>query len=595
MAWEAWFTLGVVLVMFLALARGWSSADVILWVALTSLIAVGALSGSNKLPSASRAAAGLSNSGLVTIAFLFIIVEGLSRTGATTLVSGPLSKLTRSPIGIRPVLLGAVATISAFLNNTAIVAMFLPITQDLCRRAGLPPAKLFLPMCYAATLGGLCTLMGTSTNLLVDGLLRSHQLPGLGLFELAWVGLPMAVVGIAYLLIASRYLLPDRQLPVDVDKDPREYSVELVVDGQGPLVGKSIEAAGLRHLPGLYLAEILRDSELIVAAGPQTRLQAGDQLVFFGVTDSVVDLRKIPGLLPAIDPQYALHSNRQRLISEVVVAPACPLVGKLIRESDFRQVYDAVVIAVGRDGRRITSKIGDIRLQGGDCLLLEAPSDFSLKHRLNRHFYLVSSLANSTPPIGSSKRLVAILTLACLVLLVSMGVVDLLLASMLGSAVMLLAGCCTPNEAKQSIEWSVLLVIGAALGIADALQSSGAAARVAEGFLSLAGNHPLALLAAVYLATMLATELITNNAAAALMFPIALKAAEAANLHAMPLVVAVMMAASCGFATPFGYQTNLMVCGPGGYQFNDYLRFGAPLDLLMLLVAVTLIPFFWHF
>jgi di/tricarboxylate transporter len=596
MSWEAWLTVAVVLGMLTALARNWAPADMVVWFCLTVIVLVQTVTGSPLLPSAASAVSGMGNAGLMTIGVLFIVVEGLSRTGGTSFLSDPLLNLRKTRLGLRLPLLFTVMASSAFLNNTAIVAMFLPVVHDIAKRSGTPPSKLFLPMCHAATLGGVCTLIGTSTNLVVDGMMQKAGLPGLGLFELSWVGVPIATIGVLYLLWAGPKLLRDRRPPVSTTTDPREYSVAMRVEPAGGLVGKTIEDAGLRHLPGLFLAEVQRADEVLPAVGPHERLEADDLLVFVGVVDSVVDLRRIRGLAPAEDAALGLKEQPGRCLIEAVVSSRCPLLGSTIRDSDFRSVYDAAVLAVARSGERIRSKMGDIVLRTGDTLLLEAHPEFARRHRHSAHFFLVSSVENSHLP-RRNKATFAMIVLALMIAAVATGRVELLPAALVAGAVMLVGRCCTATEARQAIDWSVLLVIAGALGVASALESSGAAAAIAGKLVDLAGGSPWGVLFAIYLATLLCTELVTNNAAAALMFPIALSSAAALPqpISPYPLVIAVMVAASCGFATPFGYQTNLMVAGPGGYKFSDYLRLGTPLDLLAMAIAVALIPLVWPF
>jgi len=525
------------------------------------------------------------------VAALFVVVAGLVQTGAMSMVTQPLLGHPKS-IGIAQVrLLLPVAGLSAFLNNTPVVAMFMPVVDDLCKKAGISPSKLFLPLAYAATFGGVCTLIGTSTNLIVNGLLiKENEGVGMQMFDLAWVGVPCAVAGMVYLLTAGRWLLPDRQAVVSLAGDPRKYTVEMLVQAGGAIVGKSVEQAGLRQLPGLFLVEIDRDGEIMPAVAPTEKLVARDRLVFVGVVESVVDLTKIRGLVPATGQVFKLDSPRtERCLIEAVVSNRCPLIGKSIREAKFRSFYNAVVIAVGRGGHRIDEKIGDIVLQAGDTLLLEAHSEFAQLHRNSNDFFLVSDIEDSAPP-RHERAWLALLILVAMIVAVTVGVMDMLTASLVAAACMMLVRCCTGGEARRSIDWSLLLVIAASLGMGRAIEMSGLAGQVAHGIIGLAGDQPWLVLLAVYAVTMLFTEMITNNAAAVLVFPVAKAAATALDVDFMPFVIAVTIAASCCFATPIGYQTNLMVFGPGGYRFTDYLRVGIPLNFIFMGIAVALIP-----
>ncbi|MCA8986223.1 MAG: SLC13 family permease [Planctomycetaceae bacterium] len=597
MGWEAWIALSAVIVLLIGLARNWGPPEFIVLAVLLCLITAGELTGSPRLPSASQAIAGLANSAVVTVGALFIVVAGLTQTGAMTRLARPLMGGTNVSIaGAQARVIFPVAGISSFLNNTPVVAMFLPVVNDLCRRTGISPSKLFLPLSIASTLGGLCTLIGTSTNLVVSGLAaKEPSLGELSIFDPAWIGIPCCLSGLIYIIVCQRWLLPDRKPVISRKDDPREYCVEMSVPVKSLLIGQTVEQAGLRHLPGLFLVEIDRQGEVLPAVGPQEKLREGDRLVFAGHVESMVDLQKIAGLVPAMDSVFRLGTGQsERSLIEVVVSDRCPLLGSTIREGHFRSVYDAAVIAVARSGRRVAGRIGDVVLQAGDTLLVEARPSFVEELRDSPDFYLVSGVENSMP-IRHGRANLALGILAGLILLASMEWLEMVTASLLAAILMVATGCCSSGLARKSIDWSVLLVIGGSLGVGLALDRSGAALAISQSIIGVAGQNPWLVLAAVYLTTMLFTELITNNAAAVLVFPIAITSANSLSVNQMPFVMAVMMAASAGFATPIGYQTSLMVYGPGGYRFSDYLRFGIPLDLLLMVICVVLIPVIWPF
>jgi di/tricarboxylate transporter len=486
--------------------------------------------------------------------------------------------------------------LSAFLNNTPVVALFIPVVNDWCGKLRISPSKLMIPLSYGAIFGGICTLIGTSTNLVVNGLLVANtDHPGLGLLDITWIGLPCAIAGTVFLLVTHRWLLPERKPVLDESDDLRQYTVEVTVPPGSPLAGKSVEKAGLRHLPGLYLVEILRNGHLLTAVSPRETLQEKDQLVFVGIVDSIVDLHRLRGLQPATDQVFKLETPRsERCLIEAVVSNTCPLLGQTIREGQFRTEYNAVVLAVARNGERLQGKIGDIRLQAGDTLLLEAHPGFLEQQRISRNFYLISSIPDSEP-LRHEKAPLAIVILSIMVLLAAFGWLSMLKAATLASIAMLATGCCSPVRALRSIEWSVLLVIAAALGIGQALESTGAAGAIASSLITIAGDNPWIALAVVHGITTLLTEVITNNAAAALMFPIALALSQNLGVNFIPFVMAIMVAASASFATPIGYQTNLMVYGPGGYKFTDFMRVGIPLNLLFWVITVSLTPLIYPF
>jgi len=596
MTWEAWVTLGVIAFLVAGLARNWAAPDLLLLGGLTILMAVGMLSGSQRLPTPKEAIIGFGNSGPITVGVLFIVVEGLVRTGAMTRITRPLLGLPKTSLGAQLRLLPAVSGLSAFLNNTPIVAMFLPVVDDWCRKMRLSPSKLFIPLSYASIFGGVCTLIGTSTNLVVNGLVVGQaELPALGMFDIAWIGVPVALVGLAYLLLVSRRMLPDRRPAISLQDELRQYTVEMIVEADGPLVAQTIEQAGLRHLPGLYLAEIDRKGEVLAAVGPERRLDADDRLVFVGIVESVVDLQKIRGLVPATDQVFKLDAPRiRRTLVEAVVSDRCPLIGKSIREGKFRTVYNAAVIAVARSGERLRMKIGDIVLQSGDTLLLEASPAFVAQQRNSHDFFLVSAVSDSSPR-RHERAWAALAILIGMVTAVTAGWLDMLTAAMLAAGLMIITRCCTGGEARRSINWQVLIVIAAALGIGRAMQTTGAATSIADQLISLARGSPWVVLAVVHGVTMLFTELITNNAAAVLVFPIAVSSARTLGADPMPFIMSIMVAASASFATPIGSPTKLMVYGPGGYRFADYLRIGLPLNLIVMCVTVSLAPLIWPF
>lgn len=596
--WEAWVTIAVVILFIVGLARNWTAPDLLSIACLSLLVAIGAVTGSKLLPTAGQALSGMGNSGLITVGALFVVVAGLAQTGAMSLIVQPLLGRPKTVLAAQLRLLLPVTTLSAFLNNTPVVAMFMPVINEICKKTNISPSKLFMPMAFAATFGGVCTVIGTSTNLVVAGLVdkaKLADLPRIGMFDITWVGLPCAAAAVVFVLLFSRRLLPDRRPAISLTDDPRQYTVEMMVQPGGPLVGQSIEQAGLRHLPGLYLAEIDRQGTILPAIGPQERLQAGDRLVFVGIIESVVDLQKMRGLTPATDQTFKLDAPRtQRSLIEAVVSDRCPLVGKSIREGRFRSEYNAAVIAVARSGKRITARIGDIVLQPGDTLLLEAHQGFVQQRRNSSHFFLVSGVEHSAPT-RHERAWLALAILAVMVVVAGFEWLDMLTAALLAGLLMILTRCCTGDEARQSIDWSVLLVIGASLGIGQALDTSGAAQFVASRLINLAGGHPWMVLVMVYFVTMVFTELVTNNAAAVLVFPIALAAARSLSVSFMPFAIVIMIAASGGFATPIGYQTNLMVYGPGGYRFSDYVRLGVPLDLVFMAVTVLITPLVYPF
>lgn len=584
----AWITVGVLIAVtgFLAFTR--LGPDVVLMGALTILLTTGVIG-----PDA--ALAGFANEGMATVAILFVVAAGLRETGAMALVGQQALGRPRTVAGAQVRMMFPVAAMSAFLNNTPIVAMMLPVIGDWSRRIGVSPSKLMIPLSYATILGGLCTVIGTSTNLVVNGMLVHSGHAGLGLFEVTLLGVPCCLVGLTYIVLCSPWLLPERLRSAAEPEDPRSYTVEMLVDPNSGLVGQTIEQAGLRHLPGLYLMEIDRDGDVLAAVSSQEKLRGNDRLVFVGIVESVKDLQKVRGLQPATNQVFKLNAPRsQRCLIEAVVSNSCPLVGMTIREGRFRSHYNAAVIAVSRNGERLRQKVGDIEVHAGDTLLLEAHPSFAEQMRNSRDFFLVSRLEDSTP-LRHERAPVAILILLAMVVAAGAGWLSMFKAGLLAVGLLLITRCLSARIARRSVDWQVLIVIAAAFGLGRAMETTGAAQEIAGRLISLAGTNPYVALLIVYGVTMMFTEVMSNIAAAVVVFPIALATSNTLGVNFMPFAMAIMMAASCGFATPIGYQTNLMVYGPGGYRYSDYLRFGGPLNLLVMITTLLLAPLIWPF
>lgn len=594
LSWQAWLSITITISLFLLNALTSIPAEIIFLGGAGVLFLSGILDEKTAL-------AGFSNSGMITVAVLYIVVTGLEQTGALSWISQNLLGLPKGEKRALLRLMLPVMGISAFLNNTPVVAMFIPVVSEWCRKLNISPSKLMLPLSYAAIFGGVCTLIGTSTNLVVNGLLTDTGAEGMKLFDLAWVGIPCALAGTAYLLFFGRWVLPNRQ-PVIAENDRgsftlqmMEYTTEMIVSLNSPLIGKSVEDAGLRNLPELYLAEIVRDNVAIPAVSSTEILQEKDRLVFIGAVSSIVDLQRMQGLEIATDEVFKLDAPRsERSLIEAVVSNSCPLVGKTIREGKFRNVYNAVVLAVARNGERLKGKIGNIRLKTGDTLLLEAPTSFISQQGLSTDFYLINGIPDSEP-LRTEKAPLALGILLLMVGLATFDVMSMLQAAILAAILVIITGCCSGVKAFRNIEWSVLLVIGAALAIGEALKSTGAAQAVADTLISCAGDNPWTALVIIYAITTMLTEVITNNAAAALIFPIALALSKNLGVDPMPFVMAITIGASASFSTPIGYQTNMMVYGPGGYKFTDFMRVGIPLNILFLIVTVAIVPIVFPF
>ncbi|GHC32587.1 SLC13 family permease [Aidingimonas halophila] len=588
MEWQAYLSLATVVAVLATLVLTRIAPDVILMAALGFLTIAGILTPGEAL-------AGFSNPGVMTIAVLYVVAAGLKETGAIQWIAhGLLGQPRRLRLAQLRVVMPA-AGLSAFMNNTTVVAMFIPALQEWAKRLKLPPSKLLLPLSYAAILGGTCTLIGTSTNLVVNGLLQTEAGIDLAMFDLAWVGVPLVVIGGGFLYLFADKLLPNREGALEQLESAREYSVEVQIDDNGPLPGKTIREAGLRSLSHGYLADIERDGQLMTAVPPDTQLRARDVLIFIGAPECARELRRIHGLKPANGDVHKLDiAHHHRCLVEAVIGPDFAGLDQTVKQSRFRSRYRAVILSISRAGQRLPGKVGDITLQVGDTLLMETDHEFVEQYRYRKDFLLVSALNDSTPP-NFRKAPLALSILGGMVLMSATGLLSILEAALLAGGAMLMTRCLTASKARRYIDLTVLVVIAAAFSLGAAMDKTGAASAIAGLLMQLGGASPWLALALVYLMTVVFTELITNNAAAVLMFPIANSVAEQMGVSLLPFAIAIMIAASASFMTPLGYQTNLMVLGPGGYRITDYMRLGAPLTLIVAVTALSVIPMVWGF
>lgn len=575
----------------------------------------------------SQALAGFSNKAVVMIAALFAASAGLRVTGALDWIGNKLLGGATTERWALVRLAAAIVPASAFVLNTPLVAMMAPVVVDWCRQRSISPSRLLIPLSYFTIIGGVCTLIGTSTTLVINGELAGMSSGGgylpevaarigeLSFFETTWAGVPLAIVGVTYMLFVAPRRLPNRtDLIEEFDEHRRDYLVEMHVEPKCPLINKTVQNAGLRNLPGLFLIEIGRGDETITPVSPSDIIRSNDQLVFTGVVTTIADLERIPGLVPAVDRSFETQPAQRvrRELTEAVLSRTSPLIGLTVRDSDFRKRYNAAVVAVHRNGERLTNKVGNVRLEPGDTLLLQTRNEFVESHRNSRDFYLVSRVGKTTARRHDRALWAGLLFLGLILWLTfsslwpeilpwgnftskSIAAIAIVLA-------MIVTRCMTTSEARSAIDLQVLLTIGAALGIGKALEHSGAARWLANALvegtsaIGVADSwKPYLLLAIIYLLSQLFTETVTNIAVATIMIKIAVSVAVAGQYDPRPFIIAVTLAASLSFATPIGYQTNLMVMGPGGYQPRDYWRVGWPLALLLTVSALVLIPLIWPF
>lgn len=604
-----WITLLVLLATVIALVYDRMSPEIVMMAALVVLILCGVVDSKS-------AWSGFANQSVIALASLFVVGDGLRNTGALEYLGRRILGDLKGKAGMVRTL-GPIAAMSAFVNNTPIVAIFMPVFVTWSKRQRISPSRVLLPLSYAAMLGGTCTLIGTSTNLVVHDILQRHDPQGRGLtmFDLTWVGLPVAALGMLYLATVGRRLLPDREdLLERVETHPREYTVELLVLPECPWVNCSVRKSGLRDLPGLYLFRIERGNEVLTPVTPEHRIEVGDVLHFSGIVSTVVDLQKIRGLapvdhlttgepsvpdsldsmegIPASKPKPAKRTGRK--LCEVVISVFSPLVGRSIKDANFRAHYCASVLAVHRTGHKLQKKIGQIVLQPGDTLLMDVDEDFANRWRNSPDFVLIAGVDDSAP-VAHERTWIALLIFAGVIISMTLFTQDPAVPALAGALAMVLTGCVAGADVPRSIELPLLLLIGAALGVGKAMEASGADRFLAENLLAAASyaGGEIGVVAGLFIVTSLLSQFLSNNATAALMGSLAIASASQFQIDFRPLLVTVAVAASTSFATPIGYQTNLMVRNAGGYRFTDYVRVGLPLTILCGVLTVLIVPIVW--
>ncbi|MGF1755830.1 SLC13 family permease [Vibrio makurazakiensis] len=583
MSYEGWFTLALTVLVLFTLIKTSIGPHIVMMAALTILSVTGILTTKEVL-------SGFSNSGLITVAAMFVVAAGIYHSGGINFI---VNRLLGNPKTVRGALLRIflpVAPLSAFLNNTPVVATMLPAMIAWSNKTNIAPSRLLIPLSYTAILGGTVTQIGTSTNLIVNG--QYQSLTGesaFGLFDITIISLPVAILGMLFIYILSPLLLPDTRENKPLSK-VREFTLEVCVTKDGALDGKSIKEAGLRSLKGLFLVEIERGDSVLPTVSPDEILQGGDRLVFAGETKAITDLLKIDGIEAPGNLEQPLlleHKRQERALVEVVVSPFFEALGTSIRDSEFRNKYDAVVLAVARNSERLNSNLGAIKIQAGDTLLLETKPEFASNQMFNREFLLVNVPEHETP--NHEKASLSWLFLIVAVTSAATGLTSMLNASLVAAGAMLVFGCLSARQAEKSLDITVILTIGASFALGLALQKSGVASYLAELIVGLSSGNAVILLVLTYVTVSVLTEVITNNAAAVLMLPLIIEVTENASLNPTPYIFAIMMAASASFATPLGYQTNLMVFGPGNYRFSDYLKIGIPMNLLVGMTTITIL------
>ncbi len=573
----AWLVLGSILLLLAVLASGRVQPAIAFMTLAGSFLITGLVELPVMLTS-------FANPALATLILLLLVSLTLERSPLLDLLAAKILAGREKPALLK--LMGTGALLSAFLNNTAIVVSFL---GTLSRQTRIAPSRLLIPLSYASIFGGITTLVGTSTNLVVSSFATNAGLGELSMFQFSLVGIPVALVCIFTLLISSSWL-PRHDTATEQKSLPYFLSAEVMPEST--LIGKTIEANAMRQLDGLYLLEIERDGRLISPVTPDEIIHACDLLVFTGEVNKVQTLQRFSGLrLLGESADELLTSN----LVEVVISHESILANRTLQEVDFRTLFNAGVVGIRRGERRLEGQLGRIPLKVGDSLLLAVGSDFSQHHNLDRNFHLLSGTLQR-PRLSLHQSLAALGGFAVAIVCASLGLLSLFESLLCLMALFLISGLLSINEMRRRFPFELFLVIGSALTLAKGMEASGAAALVADGMQYLFNGYGVyAAFVGVFLLTVLMTETVTNNAAAALAFPIALSTAQAFNADPMPFIMAVAYGASACFLIPFGYQTHLMVYSPGRYRLQDYLKTGLPVSVMYSLTVLLLTPIIFPF
>lgn len=590
MDWQAIVVAGATLTAFGGMASGRVPADLALLAGLAVVLISGAVEPQIAL-------SGFGSSALLIVAALFVVAEGVRQSGLIARWLPRLLSGANSETGILCRLLPTVALASAFLNNTPVVAVLVGDVRDHAKRLGLRASRLLMPLSFAAILGGTLTLIGTSTNLVVADLATANGLPPMGLFAITALAVPVCAVGLALAIGLVPRLVREREAGADPFADRSAFTVEVRVSAASPLIGQRLDQATTADGTALNPAAIRRNDLLIPAPDGSTVLVADDLLVVAASTEQARRLLATPGLI-MLDHQHdeeATSTADQHLI-EVVVGAGCPVVGDRVGDGSFRRRYGAAVLAVARHGERIARDgVAGWRLRAGDTLLVEAREDFLSRHRASDHFFLIASHGRSRTGDQPQRGWLAGLVLVAMIAIAATGLAPMVASALAAAIAMMGLRLLRGNQARGALDIPVLIAIGAAMGLGAALYTSGVAEAIANATVSAAGDQPWLVLAMLVLVALVTTELVTNAAAASILVPIAIATAERLGVSPWPYLASVMVATSCSFLTPIGYQTNLMVAGPGGYRPIDFLRAGSPVTLGVGLTTVLLAPVIWPF
>jgi di/tricarboxylate transporter len=604
-SWEEIFICIVLLAALVSFVWERIPTDMTAIIAFGTLMVAGFLPFAETLPNMHQLLAVFSNPAPLAIAALFILSAALEKCGLIDTLAQSLEKLTKLGYhGLLVVMILLVGVVSAFINNTPVVVIFIPVILTLSRKLKTPASKLLIPLSYDSIFGGVCTLVGTSTNILASGIIESQGFEPLSMFELSRVGVPLMVFGALYLAFFAHRRLPVRETLTSIlsDDERKEFFTEAFVRPKSSLIGNTFKESALQRAKGLRLLEIIRNGVAIKGDILQTPLRTGDRLVLACRPSGFVQARSVEGLRLAVEEREGLEtiSAHEGAIVEGVIGPRSSIVGKTIHELNFRQRFRMIILAIHRRGINMRERIDTLPLEDGDTILMMGTDSAREQIRRGDDILLLDRPHTSSKDLRQ-KAPVVLLTMVGVVASVSFNLMPITAAAIIGVAIILMTGVIRPKEAYDSIDWSILVLIYGMLGIGSAMQSTGVDHRMAEILANLQAFelpgiwNMVLILACLYLATSVLTEVLSNNAAVVLMAPIGIELGLTLGVDPRPFIIAACVASSASFSTPIGYQTNTYVYSVGGYRFADFIKIGLPLNLLYLVGTVTLVPLLWEF
>ncbi len=570
----AWITIVTVLTMFSILLFTKLRADVVFLGAISVLFVTGVLD-------AKEALSGFSSTSVVVIGVLFVVVAGLTHTGVLQWVVKHLLGQPNSFSKAVVRLMLPVAGLSSVLSNTTVVALFVGIVKMWAKKLGISPSKLLIPLSYASGMGGVCTLIGTPPNMIISGLYAEDTGQTMNILATFIPGIFCLTIGVLS-VIAMRKLLPDRNAPESAFESTSDYTVEFLVSSDNDHIGQTIEESGLDNVHGGSLIEVVHyDKEVISPVPSDEMIMGGDRLVFAGRIDDLLELRKSHGLVNADHHVFTMSElNKNRQLRTAYITFGSNLIGQTIGTSSFEKDNDLTLVAVARRGERIAESPRNVVLQAGDTLLLECPPRKSVNtEKIASQLQFFDS--NEVPNI-SKKTLVSSLIMLTMVVLSALDIMPLLQCAFLAAIAMVVTRCCTPDQAMKSVNWDILMIFAGSVVLGLAIQKTGIAERMAFGILDICGTNPIVVMTAICLVGTFITEFISNAAAGAMFFPIMYQAAEKLGYEPYPFLIALMVSVSSSFATPIGSPTHMLVYGPGGYRFSDFLRIGLLMNFIIL-------------